>query len=57
MASSLLLLLGTFIPGVNAAGVAHGNWTLFSADLILLLLSVYLLAAGVWDAWRGGSKR
>jgi len=54
--ASLVLLLGKFMPGVNAAGARHGNPTLFSADLVLLGLSLYLLLAGIREAARGRSS-
>lgn len=53
--ASLVLLLGKFLPGVDAAGAAHGNPTLFGADLVLLGLSLYLLLVGVREAVRGRS--
>jgi carbon starvation protein len=44
--ASLVVLFGKFLPR-GAAGARVGNPTLFGADLVLLVLTAYLVAAGI----------
>ncbi|MGD9872669.1 MAG: carbon starvation protein A [Kiritimatiellia bacterium] len=47
--ASLILLLQKFLPGHAADGAATGNATLFIADIVLLVLTAYLLVAGIME--------
>ncbi|MDI6774842.1 MAG: carbon starvation CstA 5TM domain-containing protein [Verrucomicrobiota bacterium] len=55
--ASLIRLLSKFLPGRALDGKAIGNATLFGADIVLMALTAYLVAAGAREMLRTPQRK